>query len=119
MAIVLNTKSYGFAGIAQSVSTYLEKSLGLVSLFSRLTASVRLAEKEVRTDWRLDLTFPVDPETPCTCPNDTLSAFVKITAVMSNDLTAAQRADFALRIKDLAASTEYQSSLTGPTQPTT
>lgn len=117
MSLTLNTKVYTFGGIIQGITSYINRDLGLAALFSVVTASLRI-DSMIRETWKLTMPFPVDPESPC-CNTDPVAGFceAKIEIRMSPNVPASVRADFALRLKDLVATTEFQSSITSLVQP--
>lgn len=112
MAITLNTKAYGFAGIANAVSTYVERSGGIAAAFSNLSASLRFDTK-VRGVWKLDVPIVATEASSCACPGQVVKlSDVSINFRLDTKLTADERTDFALRVKDLVASPEFQASIT-------
>ena len=119
MAITLNTKTYNFAGLLQAISNYRETSGGVANAFSYLTARVSQASARYTVSWKLKLPKVAADASACACPGDMIDEdIVDIVVKVSSKRTAAERADLALRIKDLAASTEFQSSISSLVQPT-
>ena len=117
MAINLNTKSYTFRGIVNAVSTYLNGT-GLASSFSALTASLRVpvgkpdVKEKIRGAWKLSVPVVAEEAGTCACPGDVLRVSdADISFRMAANATLAERTDFALRLKDLTASPEFQASI--------
>lgn len=119
MAITLNTKTYNWAGFtAQAIAMYREVSAGIASGFSVLTGKVDVSDKTSKVSWKLRLPLIQTTGDACACPGDVVrESIVDIVIRMDPKLTAAERGDLAIRVKDLAASTEFQSSISSLTQP--
>lgn len=118
MAITLNTKTYNYIGNAAAISTYQERSGGLIASFSNLTASVKIGTR-VSTLWKLSVPVVAATDTSCACAGTVLrKGDVDINVRLDPTMTDAERLDLALRVKDLVASTAFQASITGPTVPT-
>ena len=126
MSITLNTKAYAYAGVLGNYSRFAYKALGLAQLFSYATGWVSMGTKRVKggatepshVKWRLKVPFPLPVDAECGCPGDVqgeITAFIDIT--IDSALDEAARTDFALRLKDLVASTEFQGSITSLEQP--
>lgn len=124
MALTLNTKTYSFSGIANAITTYLERSGGIAAAFSAVTASLRMdsgssREAKSRIQWKLQFPVVADEASACACPGDVvIEADASIAIRLSKNMALAERTDFALRLKDLVASTEFQSSIINLQQPT-
>lgn len=116
MAITLNTKSYTFRGVVNAVSVYLNGT-GLASSFSNLTISLRVpfganAKEKIRGAWKLSVPVIAEEAGTCACPGEVLRVSdADITFRMAANATLAERTDFALRLKDLTASPEFQASV--------
>lgn len=118
MSITLNTKTYSFAGIANAISTYVDRSGGIASAFSNITSSLRFDTK-VRGQWKLEVPIIVTEASSCACPGDVAKVSdLNLSYRLDKNLTLAERTDFALRVKDLVASPEFQASIINLTQPT-
>ena len=117
MSLTLNTKVYPFAGIVSGVTSYVYRGLGLAGLFSPVTASVKV-DTMARVQWKLRVNNPQPEDSGC-CTTDPVAGFEEadIKIRMSPNATTAERTDFALRLKDLVATTEFQSSIINLEQP--
>lgn len=123
MTITLNTKPYTFSGVdSNNESVYFNRPAGAATGWSRLFAKVVATLQKggtTKTTWRLKLPVIADAANSCSCPGEILrESTVMISITASNTATSAELADLALRIKDLAASTEFQSSVSSLVQPT-
>jgi len=105
--MTLNTKVYaGTTAVINGVSHWVERSAGIAALFSRVRASLRVADLiRIKTD--LELPYPQPEGAPVCCGPDEqrLATFVG-TIRMHPSLTAAERTDFRTRIKDLFSSAQ-------------
>lgn len=119
MPITLNTKPYGFAGFTPaSISQYFNRPAGPATGFSPLTVRVEDGKADQKIRWKLKVPVVATGDSACSCEGSVLRTdFVDIVVTVSKSSTAAERADLALRIKDLAASTEFQSSISNLVQP--
>lgn len=119
MSLTLNSKVYPFAGIAGGISSYMYRALGLAALFSSATIQVRF-DTMSRVQAKLKVVNPVPEDSGC-CTTDPVNGFSEadIKIRMSPNATAAERTDFALRLKDFVATTEFQSSIINLEQPST
>lgn len=119
MSITLNTKTYNWAGwLATGIGMYREVSGGFAAAFSILTGRVEVSDKTAKVSWKLRLPVVQTAGDACACPGDVIrDAVVDIVVRLSPKLSAAERTDFGLRIKDLAASPEFQASIASLTQP--
>lgn len=117
--IVLNTKTYNGSGIANGVASYMERSSGLAAGFSPLTAAVKALESgKSRISWKLFQPTVAAEASSCSCPGQVLRVNdANIGVRLDPGATLAERTDFALRLKDLVASTEFQSSIINLQQP--
>lgn len=123
MTITINTKPYSYSGMdSDQKSVYFNRPAGAASGWSRLLAKVTTALTKGGTskvEWKLKVPVIADAASACSCPGETLrESTVTISIVASNTATSAELLDIALRIKDLAASTEFQSSVSSLIQPT-
>lgn len=122
MSISLNGKTYNFIGFDRNgVSQYQETSAGVPSGFSYLTCKVTPgvgnADSVVR--WRLTMPVVATDDSDCSCAGSILRTYRYDEGKVSIPATgtAAERTDFAARITELAATTQYVSSVTGLVQP--
>lgn len=125
MSIVLNSKTYNFAGFdANGVSMYKDTSGGVPGGFGHLTCRVTnpaTDKTDTKVQWRLTMPILATADSACSCEGTVLRVYrfedgkVSIPA----GSLAAERADFATRVKDLMATPQYQSSITSLTQPST
>lgn len=116
--IVVNTKTYNGTGVISGIGQYTERSGGIAAAFSSLTASVVLGVKS-RIHWKLRLPVVADEASSCACPGQVVrSADADLAIRMDPGMTLAERTDFALRLKDLVASPEFQASIISLQQPT-
>lgn len=111
MSIILNTKTYGFSGIANAISTFVNRDGGIAAAFSTITASLRFDTK-VRGQWKLEVPIVAEEASSCACPGDVVKVSdLNLSFRLDKGLTTAERTDFALRVKDLVASPEFQASI--------
>lgn len=116
--IVLNTKTYTGSGIINAIATWVERSGGVAAAFSYLTASLRITDKS-RGKWKLSYPIVATVDTASAAIGDLLrTADVEISWRIDPGFTAAERTDFGLRVKDLAAHSEFQNMITNLIQPT-
>lgn len=108
--IVLNTKNYLGAGIANAISAFTDRSAGIAAAFSHATFNLRIAPKDkIRGTVKLDLPVVATEATSCACPGDVVRlADATISFRMDPGMTATERTDFALRLKDLVATSAFQ-----------
>ena len=121
----LNTKIYTYAGVVGNYSRYLLSASGLAQLFSWATGWVNVGRQSGKgksspstVKWRLTVPFAVPAGSACGCEGDVrgeATAYIDIN--LAATLVTADRTDFALRLKDLVASTEFQSSIINLQQP--
>lgn len=115
MSISLNTVVYTFNGFLNRISTYLNTATGVPNGFRRLTCSIDEPSKDAKAykvRWKLKLPAVIDGES-CACPDGMVQDnFVDIVVTVSKASSTAQRTDVALQVKDLAASPEFQASVT-------
>lgn len=126
MSLSLNTKVYAYAGVVGNYSRYAYKTLGLAQLFSWATGWVSVGTKRVKggaiepthVKWRLKVAVPVPGDSECGCSGDVkgeITAFIDIT--IDSSLDQAARTDFALRLKDLVGTPEFQGTIISLEQP--
>lgn len=121
MSIVLNGKTYSFAGNAAGVTSYMETSAGVRSGFSSLTAEARLAPVQSspskgtpprdHVKWKLNVPFVADEASACACPGNVLDTEALVIDMSgSAGLTLAQRTDVLARLRALVLTTEFGNS---------
>jgi hypothetical protein len=117
MSLTLNTKVYPFAGIVGGIASYVYRGLGLAALFSTASIQVRF-DTMSRVQAKLKVVNPVPEDSGC-CVTDPVAGFSEadIKIRISPNATAAERTDFALRLKDFVGTTEFQSAITNLEQP--
>ena len=110
--ITLNTKSYtGTSGLLNGVASWVERSLGLAALFSRVRSSIRLGDKS-RVKWTLDQPYPQPEGAPvCCAPGEERDSSTTISTRLHPSLTTAERTDHADRLKDLVNSAQFRASI--------
>ncbi len=115
--MLLNAKTYSFSGVVNGITSYIERSLGLAALFSKVTASLRI-DTMVREQWKLVVPVAA-PEVSGCCATDPVLGFMEaeIKIRMSPNLDAAERADFLQRIQDLVETVEFTAAITDLVQP--
>lgn len=122
MALTLNTKTYTFMSDTQGVITWLETSGGVPTGFSSATATIRSPNKAgspYRAEWRLDLPVVATADSACSCTGTVLrDEAVRVVVEIPDSGTTSERTDFALRLKDLVASSQFQTMLISLTRPT-
>lgn len=119
--ITLNTKVYNGAGVLNGIAQYFERSGGIAGAFSQLTASVVVgfAKAKTRVHWKIGMPVVATEASACACPGDAVRRLdADMTVRMDSTATLAERTDFALRLKDLVASAEFQQSIINFQQPT-
>ena len=123
MAIVLNGKTYNFAGFDQNgVSLFKETSSGIPGGFSYLTCRVTDAAggANAKVVWRLTMPILAPEDSSCACEGNVLRTYRfddgKLTIPASG--TVAERTDFQARIEALTATTQYEASIVSLVQPT-
>lgn len=119
--ITLNTKVYNGVGILNGIAQWFERSGGLAGAFSSLTASVVVgfAKSKSRVHWKIGMPVVAAEASACACPGDAVRRLdADINVRLDSTATLAERTDFALRLKDLVATTEFQQSIINFQQPT-
>ena len=106
MSITLNTKTYTFAGIANAIARYVERSSGLAGGFSNLTATIKESSKETLIRWRLAIPVLASEDTACGCIGTLLRTHrVEISVQFAPNTPEAERDDVLVRIAQLVADT--------------
>lgn len=120
MSITLNTKAYSYIGLNNGISTYLNRDGGLAASFSPLSARVVVSNQASKStiSWKLKVPVISTESSACACPGDELrEAIADISVRLGASATLAERTDFALRLKDLVSSPEFQASIISLSQP--
>lgn len=119
MAITLNTKAYAFTNVLNGISSYLHRAAGVAAGFMSLTSRVSIDSANSRVSWKLKVPVVGTEATSCACPGDILRLSVAdVNVKLAPGATVAERTDFALQLKDLVASPEFQASIINLQQPT-
>lgn len=123
MSILLNSKTYdGFGFDPNAVYQYVERSGGTPSSFSKLTAKVSYTGNGGNTPvkWKLAIPVVATTDTECSCAGATLRTYyVTVDVTVPAGSTAAERTDLLARLQDLMNSTQFETSITALTQPST
>ena len=110
--LTLNTKVFDFSGIVNAITTFSNRAAGVVAGFKTATASIRLTSEKSRVYWKLGFPVVAEEETSCVCPGEALRRLdADLNVRMDPGATTAERTDFALSLKDLVASPEFQASI--------
>jgi hypothetical protein len=120
VSITLNTKVYNGNGVIAGVSSYTERTAGVAAGFSPVTATVSVGDgtAKSRIRWKLHLPVVATEASACACPGQAIrSSDGDINVRLDPGSTTAERTDFALRLKDLVASPEFQASIINLQQP--
>lgn len=121
MSITLNSKVYDFAGFdAQSLSNYKYTAGGIPTGFGRLTAKVDdggiSANTKVR--WKLKVPVVATEDSECACVGGVLREYiVDIVITVPPGSLSAERTDLEAQLGDLVASSQFATSITSLTQP--
>lgn len=118
--IVLNTKTYGGIGLLAGIAQWFERSGGVAGAFGSLTATVKVGggSTKSRIHWKLGMPVVAEEASSCACPGTvTRRLDGDIDIRMDPTATLAERTDYALRLKDLVASPEFQASIINLAQP--
>lgn len=115
--ITLNTKTYNGSGVTNGIAQYIERSAGVAGGFSPVTGTVRQDSKS-RVQWKLAQPVVAEEASACSCPGSVIRVMdANIQIRLDLGATLAERTDFALRLKDLVASADFQSSIINLQQP--
>lgn len=117
--ITLNTKVYTGQGVVNALATWLNTATGVFASFAFVKARVNPSDpKFVRIKWTGNLPTVATADSACACVGEVLyfSDF-EITVRCARSSSTAERTDLALRMKDLVATTEFQSSIINYIQP--
>jgi hypothetical protein len=112
MSLTLNTKVFTFDGIANAIAAFSNRAAGVVAGFKTVTASIRLTPEKSRVTWKAGFPVVAEEATSCACPGNVVRRLdADINVRMDPGATTAERTDFALSLKDLVASPEFQASI--------
>lgn len=112
MSLTLNTKVFTFDGISNAIATFSNRAAGIVAGFLSSSASIRLSKEKSRITWKLGYPVVATEASACACPGEALRrSDCDINVRMDPGVTTAERTDFALALKDLVASPEFQASI--------
>lgn len=120
--LTLNSKVYTGRGLANLIASWVNMASGLLSAFAQVTGSVKLPQgrdAKANIQWRLKMPIVAEEASACACPGsvvDEIDAYIQVRC--SQGVTSAVRTDFALQLKDLVATTDFQSSIISFQQPT-
>lgn len=112
--LVLNTLTYVGDGIANGISRFTERSLGIAKYFKAVTGSVGQATSG-RISVKFKLVYPYPDAVPESCPCDGELPFTD--TIVNLDFRFDGRTDTAYRtavylaVKDLVATTQFQSGV--------
>lgn len=120
MSITLNTLVFSFAGFVNGgISRYLNKDASVPLGFRTLTAKVDEPNGDgmYKVRWKLKLPVVVSAE-ECACPDGLVrEEYVDIVVSIPRTSTATERSGMAVSLQDLAASPEFQASISSLTAP--
>lgn len=111
MSLTLNTKVFTFDGVVNAIATFSNRAAGVVAGFQGVTALIRLGDKS-RITWKAGFPVVAAEASECACPGQVLRRLdADVSIRMDPGATLAERTDFALSLKDLVASPEFQASI--------
>lgn len=123
--VVLNTKTYTPVKSTGQKIDFVEASGGIPTGFSRLSLELRSPNSgdpkkgsPYRAEFVLDLPVVAAVDSECACVGDILRwTKSRVLVEIPQTGTTAERVDFGLRLKDLAADTQVQAILSSLTMP--
>lgn len=120
--LTLNTKTYTYSTDANGVIGWQESSGGIPTGFSHATSQLlppRGAKNPAyRMEWRLSLPVVAASTDECMCTGEVLrSSTATFTVLFPPTSSVAERTDFALRLKDLVASSIFQNEIINAVRP--
>lgn len=124
MSLVLNGKTYDFAGFDQNgVSTFKETSSGIPGGFSYVTCKVttpNTTKADSQVKWRLTMPILASEDSSCACEGAVLRMYrwEDGKSVIPSGSLLAERQDFLARVTALVATTQYIASVNNLVQPT-
>lgn len=111
--IVLNSLTYVGSGTINAVSTWWNRTAGLVNAFRQLTARVNYNPTKTVVAWKLTIPVVAEEDHPTVAAGTVLrSTIVDITVRYDRNATATERSDVKEHLDDLVASTQFVSSIT-------
>lgn len=122
--MILNSKTYTYAGVLGNYSRWAYRSLGLAQLFSwvqgyvatNFDAKTKKATSSVK--WRIMVPVPVAEDSACGCEGDVLGTITGYIDIQLNGaLDTAARTDFLAQLQDLIATAEFTASVVSLEQP--
>lgn len=118
--LTLNTVVYNGMGIVNALAQWVSRAAGVASGFAYVKARIRFDDpKFVRIKWTANLPTVATADSSCSCTGEMLRFIdADISIRVATQSTTAERTDFALRLKDLVATTDFQSSIINLQQPT-
>lgn len=121
MPITLNSKIYDNVGFNQNGQfVYSEKSSGVPSGFSYLTAKVNTGtgKTDSTVKWNLSIPVVATTDSDCACSGDVQrNYYVRLEITEPAGSTSAERADVLARIASLVGATQFTASVTSLVQP--
>lgn len=110
--LTLNTKVFTGSGLANAIYTWYYRAAGVVVGWAKASVNVQLGVQKNRVNWKLNEPVVAEEATSCACPSTVLrNAAADISVRFDAGATTAERTDFALKLKDLVASADFQNSL--------
>lgn len=121
MSITLNSKTYDNVGFnANGQFVYSEKSGGVPSSFSYLTAKANTGtgKTDSTVKWNLSLPIAATTDGECACAGEVMRTYYnRIEITIPAGSSATERADLLARIQDLVTSSQFAASITSLAQP--
>lgn len=110
--LTLNTKVYTGSGLVNAIYTWMQRTAATFGAWSRASVQIGFTTQKARVNWKLAVPVVAEDATACACPGDvTRLAAADINVRFDPGATTAERTDFALQLKDLVASPDFQASL--------
>lgn len=115
--ITLNTKAYVGAGILNGLSSWWDRTGGIVSAFQQLTNAVSFTQTKSVVKWKLVAPVVQTDPTACACPGEVLrSTIVDISFRFDKAATKAERDDVLKRIQELVLTDDFAGSVSNLVQ---
>lgn len=108
-AVTLNTKVYTPSGVSQGVAAWADRSSGVFTAISNLTATYKDSPKSEVIRVGSDIGIPVvsETDTACTCAGSVLrTSRAKLEMLLPKTGTKAERTDLRLRLIDWLGSAD-------------
>lgn len=119
--IVANSLNYVGDGIMNGVTRFTERSAGVLAFFRSITGSItsNVTSKRTAVKWKVILPFPAAEPESCPCDGSTpySDTIVNIDIRFDSRTDLAHRTAVLTTIRDLVATTQYGSSVTGLVTP--